>query len=167
MEDIRNEQKAAELLKKAIILEKQGQAFYRSVSETTAIASLKKIFDRMEEEEKIHENTLRAQLDNLINKGEFNTDVSTNDSEEFAEIVFSADIVKSIKAADYEASAISAAMGLEVRSSEFYSEQAEATDDATEKGFFLSLANWEKSHLKVLSELNRSLLEQALREDIY
>ena len=162
-----NEQRAAELLKKAIILEKQGQTFYRSVSETTAIASLKKIFDRMEEEEKLHENTLRTQLDNFINKGEFNIDVSLDDPEEFSETVFSDDIVKSIKAADYEASAISAAMGLEVRSSEFYSEQAEATDDAAEKKFFLTLANWEKSHLKILSDLNRRLLEQALNEDIY
>ncbi len=34
-----NEQNAAQILKKAIILEKQGQAFYRSVSESTAIVS--------------------------------------------------------------------------------------------------------------------------------
>ncbi|MBT8360388.1 MAG: ferritin family protein [Desulfobacterales bacterium] len=162
-----NEQKAAELLKKAIILEKQGQAFYRSVSKTTAIDSLKKLFDRMAEEEKIHENTLRTQLDYLINKGEFDTDLLKNDPGEFAKIVFSADIIKSIKGADYEASAISAAMGLEIRSSEFYSERAEATDDATEKELFSSLADWESSHLKVLSDLNRRLLEQALREDVY
>ncbi len=162
-----NEQNVAEILKKAIILEKQGQAFYRSVSETTAIVSLKNLFDRMAEEEKSHENTLRAQLDCLINKGEFNTDLVNNDPEEFAEIVFSDEIIKSIKGADYEASAISAAMGLEIRSSEFYSEQAEATDDATKKELFSSLANWERSHLKVLSDLNRKLLEQALREEIY
>lgn len=162
-----NEQNAAQILKKAIILEKQGQAFYRSVSESTAIVSLKNLFDRMAEEEKSHENNLRAQLDCLINKGEFNTDKVKNDPEEFAEIVFSDEIIKSIKGADYEASAISAAMGLEIRSSEFYSEQAEATDDATKKELFSSLANWERSHLKVLSDLNRKLLEQALREEIY
>ena len=65
-----------------------------------------------------------------------------------------------IAAADYEAAAISAAMSMEEKAIQLYSERAAEAQDSNEKALYEWLARWETQHLKFLSDIDRELKEQ-------
>ena len=73
--------------------------------------------------------------------------------------VLTEEVRKEISAAGYEAAAISAAMAMEEKAVKFYAESAASTDDPVAKGLYRWLADWEKSHLVFLSELDEELTE--------
>jgi rubrerythrin len=120
----------------------------------------------MVKEEQSHEQTLRKQLDQLENRDGFNNDALPGNPDEFSEAVLTKEVAEEISGAGYEAAAISAAMTLEVSSVDFYTESSEAALDTDEKKFFNYLSNWESSHLRVLSSLNREILEKALQDGL-
>ncbi len=65
-----------------------------------------------------------------------------------------------IAAAGFEAAAISAAIDMESKAIELYSESSENADDINEKKLFKWLADWEKGHYKLLFDLDRDLKER-------
>jgi rubrerythrin len=65
-----------------------------------------------------------------------------------------------ISAAGYEAAAISAAIDMEKKAIEVYSNQAEISTDPNEKKLYNWLADWEKGHLKILSDLDNELRDK-------
>ena len=74
--------------------------------------------------------------------------------------ILSKEIRQQITAASYEAAAISAAIEMENRAVQIYSDRADASFDVKEKQLYSWLAQWEKGHLKFLAEINDELVEE-------
>lgn len=155
-------EKAIEILKKAILMERKGKAFYSGVAVQTNSEDVKKIFDLMASEEVLHEEILSRQYlslqkDKVFTKLELS---SCTNNDAFTKLILNHKIVSQISAASYEAAAISAAIDMESKAIEVYSEQAKAATDPNEKKLFKWLAEWEKGHHKILLELDKELKEQ-------
>jgi rubrerythrin len=153
--------KAIDILKQAILLEKRGYAFYSRVAEQSTDPDIKDIFTIMANEETTHVKFLSEQFSNYDKTHEF-LKVSLPDlaNEAISNLVLTDEIKKKIAAAGFEAAAISAAIDMEKRAIEIYSNQAMAAGDPNEKALYSWLADWEKSHLKILSELDNELKEK-------
>ncbi len=152
----------SDILKQAIIMEARGKSLYQKVAEQTENKDVKKIFDIMAEEEQTHIEFLTRQLINLKNKQQFekNDFSSQEHAEEAVNKILTQEITEKISGAGFEAAAISAAIDMENKSIEVYSEQAKKATDPNAKELFEWLANWEKGHHKLLIELNKQLTEK-------
>ncbi|MFC1744781.1 ferritin family protein [Candidatus Riflebacteria bacterium] len=159
LEAILEQEKAIEILKTAILMERRGKAFYEQVAAQTTSKQLGDIFRILADEEEQHIEFLSKQFKNYSKSKNFlsreELDLPVAESSE----ILSSDIKKQISAAGYEAAAISAAIDMENRAVEVYAKRAEETSDPAEKELYEWLAEWEKGHNKILIELNRELIE--------
>ncbi len=156
-----NNERALEILKTAILLERRGKAFYTKVAETTDVPEAKEVFTIMAEEEQSHIDYLSEQYKNLLNDKGF-TKQSLSDTQANEEIVariMNEGVRGKIEAAGYEAAAIAAAINMENKAIEVYSARAAEATDLNEKDLYGWLANWEQTHLQVLNEMNKQLME--------
>ncbi|MFP4663196.1 MAG: ferritin-like domain-containing protein [Bacteroidales bacterium] len=154
------------ILKQAILLERRGQAFYRKVAEQTDNEDVRKIFDIMAEEEKLHEAFLVSQYKSFQDNGRFvEEDLPNKDKDGISNLVLSEDMKKSIGAASYEASAISAAIDMETKAIKIYADHAEKASDPNEKKLFQWLSDWEKTHHKILHDLDEELKERVWQDN--
>ena len=153
--------KAIDILKMAILMEKRGFAFYSKVAENTADPEIKHIFLVMADEETKHVKFLTDQFLHVEKEHKF-AYVNLGDlmHEEFANLILSEELKQKISAAGFEAAAISAAIDFEKRAVEVYSAQALKTNDPNEKSLFQWLADWEKGHLKILNDIDNELKEK-------
>lgn len=156
--------KAMEILKGAMLLEMKGKAFYEHNARAAASAPIKKVFETMSMEEDSHVDILARQMKSLSKSGQFET-VKPVKGEDFAEAVLSQEIRGKVSAAGYEAAAISAAMAMEDRAVRFYTDRADASDDVAEKEMYQWLADWEKTHLHLLTTLDRELRESVWNDN--
>lgn len=156
-----NDTQVIDILKKAIVLEQQGQSFYKRVADQTASEAVKNIFTIMAEEEKRHERILTEQAAQYQNSGAFSFKGELGDPEEFSREVLSKQISEQISAASYEAASISAAIAMEQKTVDLYSEQADKAGDAAAKSMYAELAKWEKTHVSFLNEIYNDLLESS------
>lgn len=152
---------ALDILKTAILLEKRGKAFYETVAAKTDDEDVKKIFSIMAKEEQLHIEFLSQHYKNFEQSGNFKkVGMQPKADESVADMVLSKEISKRISAAGFEAAAISAAIDMETKAIEVYSSRAKESSDPVEKELFNFLADWEKSHHKILHELNEELKEK-------
>ena len=152
---------ALDILKTAILLEKRGKAFYETVAGKTDDEDVKKIFSIMAREEQLHIEFLSQHYKNYEQSGNFKkVGISPKADESVADMVLSKEIAKRISAAGFEAAAISAAIDMENKAIEVYSNRAKESKDPVEKELFDFLADWERSHHKILHELNEELKEK-------
>lgn len=153
--------KAINILKEAILLERRGKAFYAQAASTTQSEAARKIFTMMSEEEDEHIRYLTTQFQHFMQYEEFvKPEPPAHDSnEEVAMKVLSEEFKKQVNAASYEAAAIAAAMDFEMRAVKVYSDRAAETDDPMEKELYVILADWEKGHHEILKRLNDELKE--------
>lgn len=150
-----------DILKTAILLEKRGKAFYETVAVKTDDEDVKKIFSIMAQEEQLHIEFLSQHYKNFEKSGSFSkVEMTPKADEKIADMVLSKEISKRISSAGFEAAAISAAIDMENKAIEVYSQRAKESTDQVEKELFDFLANWEKSHHKILHELNEELKEK-------
>ncbi len=152
---------ATDILKTAILLERRGKAFYTQVARQTESKSAKRIFEMMAEEEDEHIQFLSKQFayyekNHAFMKNEVHEEV--DDTE--AVMILTDKIKNEISAAGFEAAAISAAIDFENRAIEVYSGRAAEATDKNEKEMYQMLADWEKTHHKLLHHLNEDLKEQ-------
>ncbi len=155
-----------DILKQAILLERRGQVFYETVAKQTTNPNVQKIFEVMTEEEKMHEAYLASQYKSYQKSGKFeDEDLPDEDKDSITNMVLTEDMKNSIEAASYEASAISAAIDMETKAIEVYSKQAEQTSDPNEKKLFQWLADWEKTHHKILHDLDEDLKERVWQDN--
>lgn len=153
--------KATDILKTAILLERRGKAFYTQVARNSESKSAKRIFEMMAEEEDAHIDFLSKQFAHFEKTHEFmkleeHQEVDDTD----AVMILSEEIKKEISAAGFEAAAISAAIDFENRAIAVYSQRAEESVDENEKAMYHMLAEWEKGHHNLLHKLNEDLKEQ-------
>ncbi|HOE05406.1 MAG TPA: ferritin family protein [Bacteroidales bacterium] len=151
-----------DVLKTAILMEKRGQALYEEVASKTADPDVKKIFNIMAEEEKLHAKMLGEQFKNFSENKSFvkqNLAASSAD-QELANMILTGKITANISAAGFEAAAIGAAIDMETKSIEVYRKRAEESNDPEEKALFHWLADWEGSHYELLLKLDNDLKDQ-------
>ncbi len=152
-----SKEKMLDIIKSAILLERKGKAFYETVARQTQSPAVRGIFETMSAEETKHIDVLSKHFENVAKKGTL-SDVDYEDQpENFSARVITQQIKNEITAAGYEAAAISAAMAMEDRAVSFYSGRASETSNQLEKELFEWLANWEKTHLQFLSEIDKEL----------
>ena len=152
---------AIDVLKMAILMERRGKAFYEKVAEQAKSNEVQNIFTIMAKEEDLHIAILSKQYihfekNNQFIKNDFKSDENKKD---VAKLILSKDIKKQISAASYEAAAIASAIDMENKAIEVYSQRAKESTDKEEKELFQWLADWEKGHLKILSDMNKELME--------
>ena len=155
-----SQDKALEVLKNAILLERRGKAFYSQAARQTESKSAKKIFEMMAEEEDEHIEFLTRQFKNYSQHHKFLKVSEHHEEDETVMEILSEKVKDEINAAGYEAAAISAAIDFENRAIEVYSKRAEEADDPEEKAMYQMLADWEKGHHHLLYKLNEDLKEQ-------
>lgn len=150
--------KTVEILKTAILMERRGAEFYKTVAQQTKSEDVRKIFTMMAEEEKTHIKFLSDQYLHYTKQETFEKTppVFGNGVSEF---VLTEEVRKSISAAGYEAAAISAAIDMETKAIEVYSARAAEAVNEDEKAMYRWLADWEQGHHKILHELNEQLKE--------
>jgi len=152
--------KAIEVLKTAILLERRGKAFYTQAARNSESKSATKIFEMMAEEEDEHIDFLVKQFKNYKDYHEFLTNDPPPEEDDAAIEILTENIKKEISAAGFEAAAIGAAIDFENRAIEIYSNRAKEATDPNEKEMYQMLADWEKTHHKLLHDLNEDLKEQ-------
>ena len=154
-----SEDKALEILKKAILLERRGKAFYQKVSDQAENDAVKTFFKHMAAEEAKHSATLAAQFKSYTKNKRFISSGYRDSKSEVAARILTEELKGKISAAGFEAAAISAAMSMEERTIRLYAERAKAAADPEEKTLYEWLAAWEKKHLDYLSKIDRELTE--------
>ena len=156
-----SEDRATEILKNAILLEKRGQAFYAKVAQQADGEAVKKFFTLMVEEEVSHVKMLSEQFKSYRAHKKFKPGAYQDQGEfKTASDILTKDLKKQISAADYEAAAIAAAMSMEKNAIEIYSRRAAEAQDPDEKALYEWLAKWETAHLNFLAKLDRELTEE-------
>ncbi len=156
-----NSKSTTDILKTAILLERKGKAFYTQVARQTESKSVQQIFETMAEEENAHIEFLSKQFKHYeanheFMKNELHKDVDETDVER----ILSEKVKNEISAASFEAAAISASIDFENKAIEVYTERANAATDPNEKEMYQMLADWEKTHHRLLHRLNEDLKEQ-------
>lgn len=152
--------KAIDVLKTAILLERRGKAFYTQAARQSESKSARQIFEMMAEEEDAHIDFLTRQFKSYLENQEFlKSDPAPEEDESIVEIL-TEKVKKEINAAGFEAAAISAAIDFENNAIAVYSNRAEEATDLNEKEMYQMLADWEKGHHHLLHKLNEDLKEQ-------
>lgn len=158
------EKKEIEALKTALLLEKQGKMFYQRVAKDTESRAVTSLFEIMAEEEAKHIDYLSKQFAHYSSVGAFLEQEPEEAAQSAVREILSKEIRQQITAASYEAAAISAAIEMENRAVQIYSDRADAGNDGKEKHLYSWLAQWEKGHLKFLAEINDELVEEVWYE---
>jgi len=154
------EKQEIRVLKSALLLEKQGKAFYEQVASATDNKAVASLFSIMAEEEAKHIDYLSSQFSHYTHNGDFLEQELESNPQSIAQQVLSADIRGQISIAGYEAAAISAAIEMENRAVRIYSDRAASSKDENEKRLYDWLAQWERGHLKLLAEINDELMQE-------
>jgi rubrerythrin len=152
---------AVEILKRALLLEKRGMAFYRQVAAQASHPAVRQFFEIMAEEEVRHVEILSAQFRAYQQSGRFTPVAAVDETGEAAVArVITPALIAAMQAADYEGAAISAAVGMEKNAVALYAERARQTSDPEEKTLYDWLSRWEQTHLTFLADLDRELTEK-------
>lgn len=136
---------ALNILKNAILMERQGKALYETAREKAADPVVKEFFQGLAEEENDHIRILEKQFKAYTETGKFTAADTTGDT---APDILDDAVKQRINAAGFEATAITAAIGFEEKAVEAYGLRAEKADDPAEKALYTWLSSWEKTHLK-------------------
>jgi rubrerythrin len=145
------EDAAIQTLKMALLLERQGKAFYEQVAAQTRSPAVRELFETLAAEEQKH-----AEI--LVQRGGSSAPGPVPDT--LSKLVLSREIRRQIGAAGYEAAAISAAIDMENRAVALYSERAGEAADPAERAMCQWLAEWERGHQRYLARLHQELLEE-------
>ncbi|MFA5419497.1 MAG: ferritin family protein [Bacteroidales bacterium] len=152
--------KAVEILKTAILLERRGKAFYTQTARQSESKSARKIFEMMAEEEEAHVEFLIKQFKHYSEYHEFMVNDAAPTEDDTAAEILTGKIKSEISAAGFEAAAISAAIDFENRAIEIYAGRAKEATDPNEKALYQMLAQWEGTHHRLLHKLDEDLKEQ-------
>lgn len=153
------QEQALDVIKGAILLERKGKAFYETTARNTSSQAVKEIFETMAAEEEKHIDILSQHYESLVRAGKLSDVTYDEKPHQISAAVLTKQIREQITAASYEAAAITAAMAMEDGAVRFYSRRAQTTTNPVEKELFDWLANWEKTHLQFLSDLDNELKE--------
>jgi rubrerythrin len=153
-----DDEKAIEILKQALLIEKKGNAFYRQVARTARHPDVKQFFETMAEEEVRHIEILSDQYKAYHANRCFAA--MHYDTTGAVDKVLTRDLVAAMQAADFEAAAVTAAVAMEKNAVKLYGARAAEASDPEEKALYEWLTQWEKSHLRFLADLESELTQK-------
>lgn len=156
-----------DILKQAILLEARGKSFYEKVAEQSESEPVKAFFEMMADEEEGHIRMLSEQFKAYQSEKKFAPGMYDKGSGSVAAGVLTKDLKEKIGAAGFEAAAISAAMSMEERAIQLYSEREMSAEDPQEKALYKWLADWERQHLEVLVSIDRELTESVWHDNSF
>jgi len=141
-----------EALQTAIKGELEGRELYKAAAEKTSDKKAEKVFSMLAEEEQKHLDTLVKIAKEYNEGGEISSpDLPSPASFEDAESpIFSREFKD--KVADFDMSALSIGIKLELESEKFYRDTARGTRVEEIKNLFNRLAEWEKEHYNYLQK---------------
>ena len=161
------ENKALDILKMAILMERRGKEFYNTVANQTKDENVKNIFLLMAKEEQLHIEQLSEHFRAFQKNGKFEkmAPIPAEEEDTIATMILNPAIKKSISAASFEASAIGAAIDMENKAIEVYSMRAKEATDENEKALYIWLTDFERGHHKLLNDLNTELMEEVWNDN--
>jgi rubrerythrin len=149
-----------DILKQAILLERRGQGFYSQVARGACDPAVAAFFTSMAEEEAKHIKVLARQYKSYVETSAFAPgDEEGGSGVRAAAAVLDEETRGRISAAGFEAASIEAAMFMEQKAVDLYAGRALAATDPEERKLYAWLASWEREHLAMLSDINKSLVE--------
>ena len=148
---------AIEVLKMALLLERQGKIFYEQVAQQTRSPAVRELFRTLAAEEQKH-------VEILAERGGPSAAALDSVPDTLSKLVLSEEIRKQIGAASYEAAAISAGIDMETRAVALYSGRAGEAADPAERALYQWLAEWERSHQRFLARIHQELLEEVWQD---
>jgi len=154
------ENRSEDILKGALLLERRGKALYESVVQTTRVKELKDLFSFLRDEEIKHIEFLEKQFGRLSRGEEFDIENLQKEYEQAAHEVLTETIVSQVSGAGYEAAVISAALELEKKAVTYYTQQVDAAGSIEQENLYRWLSKWEKTHMRMLAELDKELREK-------
>jgi rubrerythrin len=149
-----------DILKKAILLERRGKAFYENVAEKAENKAVREVFDMLAKEEQKHIQTLSEQFKTYHNEKKFIHGSLQDEESSAVSKVLTREIKEKISAAGFEAAAISAGIAMEERAIDFYAKNAQKASDPEAKSLYEWLATWERDHLNMLLDIDDALKEK-------
>lgn len=141
-----------EALQTAIKGEIEGRELYKTASEKTGDKKAKEVFQMLADEEQSHLNSL-VQIAKEYDEGK---DISTPQLpsaavfEDAESPIFTREFKD--KVADFDMTALSIGVKLELESEKFYKETAKDASDKTVKDLMNRLADWERGHYDYLQK---------------
>lgn len=144
--------RVTEALRQAIQAEIDGYNFYMMAAQTTADPKGQVVFRALAQDEAEHANTLRDQLNAMVETGRWDESVKLGAGVVLDGMspIFTEELRERVKGATFEMSALSIGAQLEQSSVRFYEAQAEAAEDETIAAFYRELAVWEQEHYDAL-----------------
>ena len=150
-----------DILKHAILLERRGKAFYENIAEKADNKAVREVFDMLAKEEQKHIQTLSEQFKAYQKSKKFSTSHRHDkDAGSAASKVLTQEIKEKISAAGFEAAAISAGIAMEERAIQLYTKSAQTESDPQAKTLYEWLATWERDHLNMLLDIDKTLKEK-------
>ena len=147
------------ILKRAILLEIRGKAFYKKAAEEAGNPVVKEFFEMMAAEEVSHVKILSEQYKSYQADNKFIPRTVDEYSADVTDQIITDKLKDNISAAGFESAAISAAMGMEERAIKLYSQRADEATDLNEKALYRWLADWETQHLELLAKIDKEVTE--------
>jgi len=150
---------ALEILKKALLLEMRGKSFYEKAANSAEDPVVADFFVKLAEDEVQHVEILSEQYKSYKKDGTFKAPNLDASHESIAVAVLTDELKQKIAGAGFESAAISAAMGMEERAIQLYSQRASEASDPEEKALYDWLAKWETEHLESLATIEKQVTE--------
>lgn len=159
---------ALNILKHAILMERQGKFLYETARDQAGDVAVKDFFQGLADEENEHIRILEKQFKAFTETGKFAVGGYEIDGGAVtAPDILNAVVKEKINAAGFEATAITAAIGFEERAVELYGLRAQEAEDPEEKSLYTWLTTWERTHLKKLLALQESLMEKIWEDNAF
>lgn len=154
------------ILKNAILIERKGKSLYQKAMDHSNDDSVKAFFQDLVNDEQAHVDILEQQFKAYMKDGKFLAGEFENDASKVqAPDILDESLKDKINAADFEATAITAAISFEEKAVKLYSQRSEEATDPEEKKIYNWLSVWEKTHLKKLMALEESLMDSVWQDN--
>ncbi|SDL60238.1 ferritin-like domain-containing protein [Halarsenatibacter silvermanii] len=137
----------------AIDFEQENQEFYRECADNAENERLKNVFVELAQEEEKHEKIVRELAEERVGEEEVESDIVPRAREAFEKIVEDFQQQGSENLTVDQVDIYREAQELEQKSSNFYTEKAEETDQEDVREVFEKLAAEEKKHEEILENI--------------
>ena len=145
----------------AIITELRGYEIYKAAAEKASDPNARMMFEELAEDERCHKLFLERNFKSVMETGEWAVPATPeNLSPEGDHKIFSPEFMLRIKGGDYEMAVVAAGCELELSAIRFYQKAAEEAPTEEVAKVFRFLADWEKGHLKSLTDLESKMKDE-------
>ncbi len=147
------------ILKKAILIEAEGEHFYQLAAEQSSNEDVKNAFLFLSEEEKQHGMWLRQLMQSLAPGNHFDLKQLESDAEIKLPAIFDFSKLKGQQRNTLEISVFHIGILMEKASLDYYRQAAEKSVNQDAQKLYVILAKWEMHHLDELEKTYDSLTE--------